>query len=622
MVGHDAGMNAGNLRVKFIALWSSLQLVKVVLASTLPLFVDEAFYAWEGRYLAWAYSDLPGLTAWLTRLGTELGGQHPLALRAPFLLIGAAVPWLVFRIARRWFGAGAGYRAGLLAMLMPLSGLLGVLALPDVSLVFAALLCLDAIASLRERISWGALAALAAALVIGALSHYRFALVIIAGLAGLLCDRRGRELLRDARVWLVLAVGMSAWLPLLSWNIAHAGAGLRFQVWDRNPWAFHADGAAWIPIQFLLVTPVLFFLLLATLREAWRRRNDEGSQPWGLIAGIAAVSVFGYFLLGFFADEQRVSFHWPLSGWLVLVVAAPVVMSRWRRFAKLGVIVGASVGLFVAVAFLTVASQPALRSSLADSRFYPADFAGWQEISNLSRRLQLVPGSKIVASDFGLGAELAFALDRPDIRVLDSPLNHKHGRAAQLQAWGLQFDNIAQAASAPVLLIVDDSATPMKNRLAAYHQLCAVFGALPAAEVLNVDHGRKRYLLYRIDSARKRPGCTAAALAWIDAPAGKGPVQPRFTTAGWAFKEGVGLAKVEVTLDGKLVATAAYGAAMPNVAQYWQISTDPHQPKVGFHAEVDASGFPPGPHWLGLRLHGVDGSIEPWAEQRIRIRPR
>ena len=180
MVGHDAGMNAGNLRVKFIALWSSLQLVKVVLASTLPLFVDEAFYAWEGRYLAWAYSDLPGLTAWLTRLGTELGGQHPLALRAPFLLIGAAVPWLAFRIARRWFGAGAGYRAGLLAMLMPLSGLLGVLALPDVSLVFAALLCLDAIASLRERISWGALAALAAALVIGALSHYRFALVITA----------------------------------------------------------------------------------------------------------------------------------------------------------------------------------------------------------------------------------------------------------------------------------------------------------------------------------------------------------------------------------------------------------------------------------------------------------
>ena len=83
------------------------------------------------------------------------------------------------------------------------------------------------------------------------------------------------------------------------------------------------------PIQFLLVTPVLFVLLLATLREAWRRRRDDDRQPWGLIAGVAMVSVLGYFVLGFFVDDTRVSFHWPLSGWLVLVIAAPVVLIRW-----------------------------------------------------------------------------------------------------------------------------------------------------------------------------------------------------------------------------------------------------------------------------------------------------
>ena len=619
MDDHDAGMNAGNLRVKFIALWSILLLAKLVLASTLPVFVDEAFYAWEGRYPAWAYSDLPGLTAYLTALGTALGGQNSLALRAPFILVGCAVPWLVVRISRRWFGSEAGWRAGLLSLLMPLSGLLGVLALPDVPLVFSALFCLDAIARLRERIGWGALLCLAAALIIGALSHYRFALVAAAGLVGLLSDRRGRQLLLDPRIWLVLAIGLLAWMPLLLWNIANAGAGLRFQFLDRNPWTFHTDGALWLPIQFLLVTPVLFFLLLATLRTAWLRRNEGADQPWALLAGIGSVSVLGYFILGFFADDQRVSFHWPLSGWLLLVIAAPVVMERWRRAPRLAVFAGASAGLLAAVAFLTAASQPSWRSALAGSRFYPADFSGWQELASRVRRMQLHPENRIVASNFELGAELAFALDRPDIQVLDSPLNHKHGRAAQLQSWGLQLGTVAPTAALPLLLIVDDSATPMKHRLTAYHRLCSTFGHLPAAEVLSVDHGRKRFLIYRIEPAGSHAACSTAALAWIDEPSPKASVRPRFPVAGWAFKEGAGLARVEVTLDGKLVATARYGAAMPHVAEYWKTSTDPHHPNVGFRAEVDGSAFPTGWHWLGLRLYGVDGSVEAWPEQAIQI---
>jgi len=612
-------MNHRNLRVKFVAIWSLLLLAKVVLAASLPLMVDESFYAWEGRYPAWAYSDLPGLTAFLAAIGTGLGGQNPLALRAPFLLVGAVVPWLVVRISRRWFGAGIAWSAGLLALLMPLSGLLGVLALPDVPLVMAALLCLDAIARLREQITWGGLLVLAAALVVGALSHYRFGLVLAAGLAGLLCDRQGRRLLRDARVWLALLVGMLGWLPLLLWNLGNDGAGLRFQVWDRNPWAFHADGAAWLPIQFLLVTPALFVLLLATLREAWHRRRDDDSQPWGLVAGVATVSVLGYFVLGFFVDDTRVSFHWPLAGWLVLVIAAPAIAVRWRSAARLSVPVVAGIGLLVALGFLAAASQASLRSVLAGTRFYPADFAGRQEIAERARQLHPDPESTIIAGDFALGAGLAFALDRPDVRVLDSALNHKHGRATQLQQWRLQLDDVAQAPSAPVLLIIDDTATAMKNRLAVYHQLCEVFGALPAPEAMNVDHGRKRYLIYRIDSLEKRSGCNAPALAYIDSPAAKAAVPSRFTAAGWAFKDGAGLLKLEVTIDGKVVATADYGQAMPNVAEYWRISTDPKHPNVGFRADVDASAFSAGTHWLGLRLHGVDGSVERSAEQKVRI---
>ena len=105
----------------------------------------------------------------------------------------------------------------------------------------------------------------------------------------------------------------------------------------------------------------------------------------------------------------------------------------------------------------------------------------------------------------------------------------------------------------------------------------------------------------------------------LECPAGA-TVDAGFEVAGWAFKDGVGLERVEITLDGKTVAEARYGLDSPGVARYWRISTDPNHPRVGFEATVDATASGPGAHWLGLRLHGRDGSVEAWPELRIEIR--
>src|SRR5690606_39751939 len=149
-----------DVRVVFIALWACVSLLKVAMAARLPLFVDEAFYWQESRHLSWAYSDLPGLTAWLIRLGGVgfgdlMPGRSPLALRAPFLLIAAALPWLVVRIAAREFEPRHAWLAGIAALLLPLAGSLGLLALPDVPMALATLLCVDAGARLLRNVSEG-----------------------------------------------------------------------------------------------------------------------------------------------------------------------------------------------------------------------------------------------------------------------------------------------------------------------------------------------------------------------------------------------------------------------------------------------------------------------------------
>ena len=601
----------------FLMLWAALLALKLVLAVHLPLFVDEAFYWQEGRHLAWAYSDLPGLTAWLARIGVALGGNDTLALRAPFLLLAACLPWLVARITAREFDPAQGWQAGIFAMLLPLAGTLGLLAVPDVAMALATLLCMDAGTRLLRGVSATAALELAVGLAIGALSHYRFIAVIVVGGVALLLIPEGRRALRDARVWVAIAFGIAAWTPLLAWNLDNAEAGLRFQLIDRHPWAFHADGIWFVLVQALLVTPLLFAALaLAT----WLHRRDDNLVA-RYFAWLGALVVLGFFVLGFFADTERVSFHWPLPGYVALLPLLPGVLQRWPAWLRRATTTLAALGLVSLLGYYAAVSVPSLRAQTAGAKWYPGNFAGWDPLARAVRELRatMPADTRIVADNFKVGAELGFALDDPDIMVLPHPLNRKHGRAPQLSLWGLRADDRDALGPHPLLLVVGASEVEYKNLLAHYHDLCDRLGPLPAPRVVNVDHGSQRFLLFAFPARARSGACTTPAMAWFDAPAPSARVGRSFLVAGWAFKDGVGIARVEVTLDGRPLVDAHYGAARPYVAPFWGISSDRAQPDVGFDVQVTLPEGSQGVHWLGLVLHGKDGSSEAWPQQRVVV---
>lgn len=609
-----------DVRVLFIALWAGISLLKVAMASRLPLFVDEAFYWQESRHLSWAYSDLPGLTAWLIRLGDFMFGDlvpggNPLALRAPFLLIAAALPWLVVRITAREFDMRDAWLAGIAALLLPLAGSLGLLALPDVPMALATLLCIDAGARLLRKVDETAALTLGIGLAIGALSHYRFIAVIGVGFLVLLSLPAGRRALRDPRVWIAIAFGAAAWTPLMAWNMENAEAGLRFQLVDRHPWAFHAEGLLFLVIQGLLVTPLLFVALVTAAARGGRAADSQRYLAW-----LGGLVVLGFFVLGFFADTQRVSFHWPLPGYLALLPLLPAVLAGWAPWLRRATWVLAACGLVVVLGYYAAVSVPALRAQAATLKWYPSNFAGWKPLADAVREqlAQMPADAQLVAGNFKIGAELGFALGEADIPVLDHPLNRAHGRAPQLRLWGLHRDERFER---PTLLVVGASDVEYKNLLRRYHALCARLGPLPRPRVLNIDHGAQRYVLFEFDGgpAEDDAPCTTPAMAWLDVPVSGAGVGRSFEVAGWAFKDGVGLSGVEVLLDGKPVAKAEYGLSSPGTAVYWEISTDPQHPDVGFRAQVDVGEVAPGRHWLGLRLHGRDGSVEEWAEQPVDI---
>ena len=478
----------------FLILWLVLALLKVALATHLPLFVDEAFYWQEGQHLALAYSDLPGLTAWMAWLGNTLSPGSVLALRLPFLLLGAAIPWLLVAMSAREFDARVGWWAGSLCLLLPLAGSMGVMALPDVPLLFASVLCLDAGLRVLRKVDALAATELALGLCIGGLTHYRFAAVILVGLLALLALREGRIALRSAWLWGAIVVGALAWLPLLWWNLHHADAGLKFQLVDRHPWTFSWAGLELGVIQCLLVTPVL--LLVMAVASVRGLRDSRPAVRYFAVSGAGIVS--GFLLLGFFADQQRVSFHWPVPGFVALLPLVALCLMGAGRRLRLAAPVAAAVGLLLTLGFFMVASVPQWRTWVALRGVQFGNFAGWDVLADAIRTQQahLPVGARVLAGDFKIGAEMGFALGDANLPVLVHPLNEKHGRAVQLSLWNLLHASRSELGTGPWLLVASPSHAGYDSSQIYLDRLQEQLGPLPAPQVLQVDGGSKQYWLF------------------------------------------------------------------------------------------------------------------------------
>ena len=579
--------------------WAAAALVilalKLAVAWQLPLLGDEAFYWWESRYPAWGYSELPPLTQWLIA-ATALTDMGTIGVRYAFLLLGTAVPLLVFRLAREFLSTGEALLAAIAALALPLVAVLGLLAVPDVLLnVLGVALALALVRAARAPgVGWWSLVGLLLAL--GLATHYRFAPIAAAAAAATLTVRDLRAQLSSPGPWLALAIGLCGLVPTLLFNLEHDFATARFQLVDRHPWSFQPEGLAQPLVQAMVSTPLLFLLLMAAAVTLVRRAAAVGGG-WGVLAWLALLPTVVYFVVGLFADVERVGFHWPLPGYLPLCVAIPLlpwIKRHGLRRLALGIGLLASATALGGLWWL--ADHPDQR--LATGEIYPDNALGWPVAAELAR---LAGTPEVIVSDnFMLGAELAFLLGRLRVYVLDHPLNARHGRAVQLAIWSLDQESLPARIDDGVLL-VEETALDLAARPAWARHVCNLF---PRAELYAdrmLHGGRKRFRAFHLGRDGR---CDHPAFAYLDAPARGARVASPFEVSGWAFDDDAGVAAVEVLLDDQVVAVADHGLPRPGVAEFFAGSTDPMHPNVGFRAMISAE---PGPHRLGLRMHSVDG---------------
>jgi hypothetical protein len=100
----------------------------------------------------------------------------------------------------------------------------------------------------------------------------------------------------------------------------------------------------------------------------------------------------------------------------------------------------------------------------------------------------------------------------------------------------------------------------------------------------------------------------------LDAPLANQDVSDIVSIAGWALDD-VGIAHVEVLLDGTPVGKASYGTSRPDVATVYPYAPE----KIGFFYALDTKPFTNGPHQLAIRATDKAGNMTVLPEASIVI---
>jgi len=312
----------------------------VILAVSLPLSGDEAYY-WDcSRHLDWSYFDQPPLVIWAMVPFRMVLGETRLAVRAPAVLSSLLAGIFLLGLVRRLGGgereAGWAYIA---LHAMPLFFVGAFYTSTDIAMATAYLAATWAAVALAqgERKAWWGFG-LATGL--GFLAKFPVVLVLPALLAAL-WNRSTRRQLLTPTPWLAGVLSFVLTGPVWIWGALHHWDNITFQLEGRHQ--VHTVSLHYllefIGANLLLATPFLAVAMAIAWWRGWRRRD-----PAWTAALIAAAMPFVAF--GMIALRERVGAHWGGPGLVVLVALLALTPFRGRRTLLVaGLVMGVGISL-------------------------------------------------------------------------------------------------------------------------------------------------------------------------------------------------------------------------------------------------------------------------------------
>lgn len=592
--------------------------LKALFAFRLELYSDEIFYWFESTRPALAYSDLPFMSSLLAGLGTAVLGDTPFAVRLPFFLLGCSLPAVLYWTALPLVGKAEAREAALLSLCFPLASSLGLLAVPDVPLVFLGLLAIGFFIRARATDSLTHWLATGVVVALGFSTHYRFSLFPAGAVLLLLWDSSSRQLWRNPRTLTAFVFAAIGLVPVIMFNASHQMGSVAFYLVDRHPWEFRPAGLLHVFEQALLVTPLLYGLLLAT--GLGLLRSAEPSAR--LVALIAALHIVLYASLAPFSDPTSTTLHWPLAGYIPLLIYAPAALRRLTPSSKTGrrtTVLLLGIGYLGSLTALIGVGSQSLHTPLQPilgKEVLSTKMAGWAPFAAETRRVvsaHFEDPPLIVSDNYYTAAQLAFAklVEPNSIYTLDTEKAVRDGRALQLSLWGMDTEALIDNKDSPALLIIEDSTLNFGQKRALLQQACALSEGLKFLQQIDLVGGAKQFSFYAIHIATPvQPiECSIPARGWIDSPTAGERVEENFTVSGWAFAEGNEVELIRVLIDG---VSTPYSGSRTERADLNIVAgalLDSQFPQLGYRYKIQTGGLSSGAHTLQLELVSDSGEV-------------
>lgn len=209
-------------------------LVRLILAATIGLGVDESYVTAVSLPLSLSYFDHPPLHIWLVGMMSALVGTgHSAILRLPFIALFAGTTYQIYLLGAKLFSPWAGVYAALLLNLSAVFSLSsGGWILPDGPLMFfmtaAALLLMQLFffTPRHPKLCWLLMGLLVG---LGLLSKYHAIFIYFGAFVYVITTKERRKLLLSPWPYLSFAVAMIVFLPVLVWNSDHHWVSFVFQ---------------------------------------------------------------------------------------------------------------------------------------------------------------------------------------------------------------------------------------------------------------------------------------------------------------------------------------------------------------------------------------------------------
>ena len=389
MSGHLSGY--GPVAVLLVTL---MVVIHLAIAPLVGLGVDEAHYALYALHPDLSYYDHPPMVGWLQLLVAPLGYSDFTVRLIPVLLF-ALINLQLFRLTNSLYSSADG-RQGLVAVLLfcgaPILQLMGWGLVPDLPLIFLALLIIPKVLAVSRTGKTSDWLWLGILLGLAGLSKYT-AVFLPFGIVLFLLLNQGWRWLLTPGPWLAAAIAGLMISPVIIWNMQHQWASFDYQL-------NHAKGGNWswrklLTMQLFQMLCYSFVVYPGGIIATWsalKRRLPEDL--------LLLVFSWPYLLtVHWSAGRGEILANWPAMGWVLLMpLIANWLCSNWQRAGNriLARISGLLSVCLIAFVFFFLAFRPL--SVFPFMKPLLRDLEGWNRASVRAVELkqQYIPGQGVL----------------------------------------------------------------------------------------------------------------------------------------------------------------------------------------------------------------------------------